>query len=62
MEKNTLKNVHWLSDKSIAYLQVDLELYAGNYSAVLEQTEDLEAVYPETVLRWMVVRPTIRLK
>ena len=50
-EKNTLKNVHWLSDKSIAYLQVDLELYAGNYSAVLEQTEDLEAVYPETVLR-----------
>ena len=49
-EKNTLKNVHWLSDKSIAYLQVELELYAGNYPAVLEQTESLETVYPETVL------------
>ena len=45
-----MKNVHWLSDKSIAYLQVELELYAGNYPAVLEQTESLETVYPETVL------------
>ena len=25
-------------------------MYAGNYSAVLEQTEDLETVYPETML------------
>ena len=49
-EKNAMKNVHWLSDKSIAYLQVELELYVGNYSAVLEQTENLESEYPATVL------------
>lgn len=49
-EKNTLKNVYWLSDKGVAYLQVELELYAGNYSAVLELTENLESMYPESVL------------
>lgn len=48
---NTQKNVYWLSDKAVAYLQVELELYAGNYSAVLELTKDLESDYPESVLR-----------
>ena len=47
---NTQKNVYWLSDKAVAYLQVELELYAGNYPAVLELTKDLETEYPESVL------------
>ena len=34
----------------LAYLQVELELYAGNYPAVLELTKDLETEYPESVL------------
>lgn len=48
---NTPENVYWLSDKAAAYLQVELELYAGNYPAVLELTKNLETEYPESVLR-----------
>ena len=47
---NTPENVYWLSDKAVAYLQVELEMYAGNFSAVLELTKDLESEYPESVL------------
>ena len=47
---NTPENVYWLSDKAVAYLQVELEMYVGNFSAVLELTKDLESEYPESVL------------
>lgn len=47
---NTPENVYWLSDQAVAYLQVELEIYAGNYPAVLELTKNLENDYPESVL------------
>lgn len=48
--ENQPDKVYWMSDKAIAYLRVELELYAGNYPEVILLTKNLETDYPKEVL------------
>ena len=42
--------VYWMSKKAIVYLQVELELYCGNYDQVIRLTEDIDQVFPSSTL------------